>query len=225
MTKENTEIPEELRIELADFIKDIQAKRGLGFNQLSKKSGVNPGILNKIYNASMKRINPYQLQKIAQALRVDYKEFYRIVKYLEDEDTENRSTEEINLNEQMDAIAIPLFDSISAGYGHLDSEAVDQIVISDIKNPQNHFAVRVCGDSMEPTIPDGSIIIIKRDEEIRSGKVGAFITSDGAVVKRLHRTERENILTSDNTMYSPIVVRKSDTYHECGRVVKVLLDI
>ena len=78
---------------------------------------------------------------------------------------------------------------------------------------------------MEGTIPDGSIIIIKTDEEIPDGKIGAFIIDSGAVVKRIRRNKDENILWSDNTSYPPITVKKGDQYHECGRVVKVLLDL
>ena len=78
---------------------------------------------------------------------------------------------------------------------------------------------------MESTIPDGSIVIIKTDEEIPDGKIGAFIIDSGAVVKRIRRSEKENILWSDNNAYPPITVKKGDQYHECGRVVKVLLNL
>jgi phage repressor protein C with HTH and peptisase S24 domain len=54
--------------------------------------------------------------------------------------------------------------------------------------------IRVRGDSMEPTIPDGSFVCIdtaERDPECLVGRVILLVTKDGeATIKRLRRTER-----------------------------------
>lgn len=84
--KESIEIPVELREALGKYIEELRIKNNLGFNQLSFKIGMNVRTLNEIINGKMKRIIPYHLKKIAYGLKVDYKEFYKMVGYLEQED-------------------------------------------------------------------------------------------------------------------------------------------
>lgn len=223
MSKKSTEVPEKLRVKLANFLNARKKELGLGFNQISIKSEVNPGVLTKILSGTNKRINPYQLKKMAYALRVDYKELYKIIGYL---DEEKEIKNEFDPNDTMETIQIPLYDSISAGCGVEEGQILDFINVPEIKNPQDCFAINVKGDSMEPTIPNGSIIIVRRDEEIPNGKIGAFITDDGAVVKRVQRTKNETFLISDNTKYLPKVINKESlSFHECGRVINVLMNL
>ncbi len=214
------EVTEEKRIELGKLIKEKRTEKKYGLNQFSLKTGVNKSLVSRLENGSLLKINPFMLRKIAAGLNIDYKALYKIAGYLDEEEVLER-----DLGEKVDTNKIPLFESISAGCGFENSETNDFIIVPGIKTPENHFAIRVKGDSMEKTIPDGSIILIKREEEIPDGKIGAFIIDSGAVVKRIRRNKDENILWSDNTSYPPITVKKGDQYHECGRVVKVLLDL
>lgn len=84
--KESVDIPVELREELGKYIEELRIKNNLGFNQLSFKIGMNVRTLNEIINGKMKRIIPYHLKKIAYGLKIDYKELYRIIGYLDQED-------------------------------------------------------------------------------------------------------------------------------------------
>lgn len=91
----NNEIVEELRIKLGEYINSLREKRKLGFNQLALKSGVNVKSLNEIVYGKAKKVNPFHLQKIARALNTDYKDFYRIVDYLEKDDEVEQLKKEI----------------------------------------------------------------------------------------------------------------------------------
>ncbi len=84
--KESIEIPVELREALGKYIEELRIKNNLGFNQLSFKIGMNVRTLNEIINGKMKRIIPYHLKKIAYGLKIDYKDLYKMVDYLEQED-------------------------------------------------------------------------------------------------------------------------------------------
>jgi len=214
------EVSEEKRIELGTFLKNKRFQKNFGLNQFALKTGVNKSILSRMENGSVLKINPFMLKDIARGLNINYRDLYKIVGYLDEEEVIERDLGPIVKTDK-----IPLFESISAGCGFESAEAIDFILVPDLKCPDKHFAIKVKGDSMESTIPDGSIIVIKRDEEIPDGKIGAFIIDSGAVVKRIRRNKNENILWSDNTSYPPITVKKGDEYHECGRVVKLLSDL
>ncbi len=214
------EVKGEDRNKLGELIKKKRINKGFGLNQFALKTGVNKSIISRMESGNVLKINPFMLKKIANGLDIDYKELYKVVGYLE----ENEILEN-TIGPIVKTYKIPLFESISAGCGFESGEATDYILVPELTCPEQCFAVKVVGDSMERTIPNGSIIIIRRDEEIPDGKIGAFIIDSGAVVKRIKRTKSENILWSDNNIYPPITLKEGDQYHECGRVLKVLLDL
>ncbi len=72
--------------ELGTYIDNLRQEKNLGFNQLSKKSGVNAKTLNEIMYGKSKRVNPVYLIQLAKALGVHYKQFYWIIGYLLPED-------------------------------------------------------------------------------------------------------------------------------------------
>ena len=72
---------------------------------------------------------------------------------------------------------------------------------------------------------DGSIIICRRDVEIRNGEIGAFLIDDEAYVKRLKVTEAYVALMSDNPNYPPIFIGPGEKLTAVGKVIKVLSDI
>ena len=78
---------------------------------------------------------------------------------------------------------------------------------------------------MEPTIKDGSIIICKKNIEIRNGEIGAFFIDDQAYVERLKITKNYIALISDNPNYAPIYIGPGENFHAVGKVIKVLSDI
>lgn len=76
---------------------------------------------------------------------------------------------------------IPVFESVSAGFGAFaDDQIVDYIptVISNRYEVDDTIAIRVTGDSMYPKIEDGDIIIVRKQESVDSGDI-AVVLLDG----------------------------------------------
>ena len=79
-------------------------------------------------------------------------------------------------------------------------------MISPIKGAD--YAIKVHGDSMSPEYPSGSIVLIKRINEkafIEWGKVYVLDTENGAVIKKIRKTEKDNEVecVSINPNYQP----------------------
>ena len=144
-------------------------------------------------------------------------------------DWENKKEEKSNLNIDTintDYIMIPLYESISAGYGASNSEFIEMIPAFGLKkNGATYFAVKVRGDSMEPKIPNGSTIIIKKDIAIENGEIGAFNLNDENFVKQKKLVKHKLILHSFNLAYEDKVVNEFDDFIEYGKVVKVMIDL
>ncbi|MEF2824679.1 MAG: AAA family ATPase [Peptococcaceae bacterium] len=137
--------------------------------------------------------------------------------------------EDISTNEEFDIIDNPkkriihLYDTpLSAGLGEniLDSDL--PFVEYETNVEDGDFALRVSGDSMEPDIPDGSIIVIKNQSEIADGISGAFFLNGEVFCKKLLHKDGKVFLCSDNAEYQPIEVHDGDNLIVYGKVVKVL---
>ena len=99
---------------------------------------------------------------------------------------------------------------------------VDKIIIDNIVgfNTQQIEAINVDGESMEPTLQDGSIVFIDRTQTNIS-KDGIYIatTTAGLFIKRVRqRVDGMIELISDNKAYSPEIML-ADEVQIVGRVV------
>lgn len=127
---------------------------------------------------------------------------------------------------EVEFMSIPLYASVSAGYGSCQSEFIKMIAIPGLKpNGTTYFAVKVKGDSMEPKIPDNSTVIIKKDVVIENGDIGAFYYNGESYVKQKKINNGKLILHSFNLAYESILVQPYDDFKEYGKVVKVLIDL
>jgi len=118
--------------------------------------------------------------------------------------------------------AIPyMADTASAGSGRIMEDEVEgHIVIHERVAPvPDHLrGIRLTGDSMAPTLPDGSIVgvdITQRDPAQLEGEIVCCRVEDEEqiVVKRLRRGGKSLILCSDNPdqdEYPPVLVDLED---------------
>lgn len=118
---------------------------------------------------------------------------------------------------------IPLYDlPLSAGNGvqMFDESMPFNIFRTTEKNCD--FALRVSGDSMEPDIPNHSIVLIKKSDIVSEGKIGAFFLNGEVYCKRLSHQNKKTLLCSNNPQYPPIDVLENDTLTTYGQVVKTI---
>lgn len=209
-------VPEEIRKKLGIYIKERREKLGIGLNQISVKTDVASSLWSRLENGKVLKINPFLLKKIGEGLKIDYKELYRIVGYLDEDKNEIKS----NIDLEVAYKKIPLYASISAGYGACEADIVDFIALPAVKHfTGDVFAIRVNGDSMEHTIENHSIVFIKRDVEVPNKRIGAFLLNNEALLKRYYVTENGVFLRSDNREYPDIKVREYDNFVIVGRCV------
>ena len=95
-------------------------------------------------------------------------------------------------------------------------------------SPRQMAAMRVVGDSMEPKIPDGAVVLVRvaKADTFSSGAIYAVSYDQGLNIKRLSRDEEDRwVLSSDNPSYPPKVVKEGDHFEIIGRVVWVCFDV
>ncbi|PKH06429.1 helix-turn-helix transcriptional regulator [Moritella sp. Urea-trap-13] len=144
----------------------------------------------------------------------------------------NRKPTLESLNDQH--IQLPFYEiSASAGVGLLAEVEERPKSISFEPNwlrsevgvcPSNVFLMLVDGDSMQPTLKNGSMIMVNRDVDNLSDGVYVMRHDNNLLVKRLQMLPGGIIrVKSDNTMYDPWEITKSQLDGEelalIGRVV------
>lgn len=108
------------------------------------------------------------------------------------------------------AAGLPLY--AEDDFEHIDFPAADVPRGAD-------FGIRVKGDSMSPTISDGAIVWVHKQQELQNGQIGIFMLRDEAVCKRYQKERRAVRLVSDNPAYAPIVLRDPEGFRLVGRVL------
>ena len=105
-----------------------------------------------------------------------------------------------------------VFEGISSDEYETDNETCD-------------YALRVSGNSMEPNIPNGSIVLIKEQKTIEDNQIGAFYFNGKVYCKFIKHENGKVYLCSCNDDYPPIIISDDDTLTVYGRVIKVVSEI
>lgn len=108
---------------------------------------------------------------------------------------------------------------VSAGTGEwLDEQAKETVTIEG-PIPKYDFAVRVNGNSMEPTFSDGEILFVNKVDEARNNQFVIAEVNGEAFVKKLFVSLDGVKLISLNRDYDDIVIHDYDDYRIVGVVV------
>ena len=135
----------------------------------------------------------------------------------------NNSSFEITTPEEKERI-IKLYDlPLSAGTGNLldESDSTEYTTY----NPKADFALKISGNSMEPTIKNESIVLVQKCETIEDSEIGAFYLNGEAFCKRLQHINAITYLVSDNDTYSPIQIKADDELKLFGKVIEVVNNV
>ncbi|MDD4974521.1 MAG: S24 family peptidase [Bacteriovorax sp.] len=79
-----------------------------------------------------------------------------------------------------------------------------------VKNKFSTFFFEAAGDSMEPTIFQGQILIVDRSRKDFHGRVCVICFEDKMICKRVLQKSNAVILKSDNSKYKDIVIENNE---------------
>lgn len=120
--------------------------------------------------------------------------------------------------------SIPILGRVTAGMKN-PVEAIEYIqgwVETDLPETVE-FALRVNGDSMEPLIPNGSIVFVDKGKTARNGSICVvIINGSDAVIKRTYFDPNGVVLRSENLKHEPSFIDKERWESEC-RIIGVVV--
>lgn len=124
-----------------------------------------------------------------------------------------------------DLARIPVLGSIACGEPILAEENISEYIYMPVDRlPSGRlFYLRAKGSSMEPTIPDGSLVLIREQPEVEPGAIAAVLVNGDteATLKRIKRQGNMVILMPDNPEHEPIVITPDNPARIIGRAIQV----
>ena len=131
------------------------------------------------------------------------------------------------LDLENDCVYIKFYEDIrvSAGCGidnHCEGyvlKKIDKALLNPKVNPAKHHAVRVSGDSMEPTFKDGDVIFVEPyNGDFANNRVYIIKRQDDVLVKRVKKSGDVFEVISDNKDYLPYTLSANE-FQIIGRAV------
>ena len=102
---------------------------------------------------------------------------------------------------------IPVLGTVAAGVPILATENIlDYEEISEeMAKTGEFFALQIKGNSMEPKISEGDVVIVRQQEDVESGQVAiVLVNGDDATCKKFVKHDNGISLVSLNPSYSPM---------------------
>jgi len=199
--------------EFKDMLKMFRMREGLSQSELAKKIGVSTSTIS-MYEVGKRQPDFETEERIADFFNTDL----NVLRGRNNELSSNESK----------SIIIPVLGRVAAG---IPISAVEEIVDTEeisvtMASKGEYFGLLIKGDSMEPRIYDGDVVIVRQQEDAENGDIViALVNGDDATCKRLMKYAGGISLISLNSKYEPMMFTDQDIIDKpvkiIGRVVEL----
>lgn len=125
----------------------------------------------------------------------------------------------------LNSIKIPILGEIACGKPILIEENIDGYIEEFADNlPSGElFYLKTKGNSMMPTIPENSYVMIRKQPDVEEGEIAAVVINgdNEATLKRVKRQNGLTMLIPDNASHKPYIITESNPATILGKAVKV----
>ncbi len=197
-------------------LKKLLKEYSLNQNELAKIAGVSESTVGKwILKKSTPRMGA--IQKIAD-------HFGLPKSYILEEKKPS------NLYEVAPAtVKVPILGVIACGEPILVEENFEgyRYESPDMLPSGDSVYVKAKGDSMSPTIPNGSLVLIREQPDVETGEIAAVRINNSSEItlKRLKKQGNFVMLLPDNPTYEPIILNGENTATIIGKAVRYTQDL
>ena len=175
-------------MEIYERIKKRRKEMGLSAEMVAEKLGVSPATIYRYEKKDIKKFPTDILEPLAKVLRTTPSYLLG----LNETDT--------NTNKHL----IPVLGTVRAG---IPVEAVQNIIdyeeiSEDMARQGEFFALRIKGDSMQPRICEGDVVIVRKQPDVDSGDVAiVLVNEEEATIKKVQKFDGGINLIPNNPAY------------------------
>ncbi|MGF7002450.1 repressor LexA [Lachnospiraceae bacterium PFB1-21] len=186
--------------EIKDRIKEGLDMRKLSPAELSEKTGIPKSSISQYMNGVVK---PKQdrIFLISKALNVSEA-------WLMGFDIITSRNNKYTFRDTTDthAVKIKVLGKVAAG---IPIEAIEDFIgeeeiTMEMANTGSYFGLKIQGDSMEPRILDGDVVIVRQQSDVESGETAiVYVNGHDATCKRIRKYHEGIELIANNPKYEP----------------------
>lgn len=132
------------------------------------------------------------------------------------------------INIERKGVSIPVLGYVRAG---IPIEAVENIldyeeISLDMASKGEYFALSIKGDSMEPKISEGDVVIVRKQDIVENGELAVvLVNGNDATVKKFYMNENGVSLISTNSAYDPFYYTKEQVDTLPVRVIGKVIEL
>ena len=176
--------------EVVELVKKLTEEQGMSMSELARRVGTAKSAISRYFNGT-REFPLNKVEEFASALHTT-PDFLLGMEY------EPQTSQ---------GLQIPVLGNVAAG---IPISAVEDILdYEEIplswKSQGEFFGLRIKGDSMEPRMESGDVVIVKQQSDANSGDtVIVLVNGDDATCKKLQKTDDGIMLVSTNPKYPPM---------------------
>lgn len=196
---------------MGESIKYYRLKAGLTQDELGEKLGLQKSAIAKYENGRVENIKRSVIQKMAEVLNCNASELLGL--------------KQVNNS----SVRIPVLGRVAAG---IPISAVTDIIDWEEITPEmaadgEYFGLQIKGNSMEPRICNGDVVICRQQEDANDGDtVIALINGEDATCKKLKKYPDGTIcLIPTNPAYQPLIFTVDEINRKPVRVIGVVKEL
>lgn len=202
-------------IEVAKYIESRLNRIGMKPSELANRIGVDRSTITRYFNGTRK-ISMEDVPKIADVLGVSPLEILS-------DDQDKKASNIIEVSQK--TVRIPILGKIACGDPILVEENYEdykEVLVEGLPKGKLVY-LEAKGNSMHPTIPNGSLVLIREQSEVENGEIAAVRMNgnEEATLKRVKKQGDLIILMPDNNEFEPIVISKSNPAVIIGKAMEV----
>ena len=213
---------------LGDIIKEYRALHSLSMDAFSEKSGISKAYISLLeknkHPKTGKPIAP-SVQCIKQAADGMGMDFDILFKRIDGNIT--LDTEEKNTTSKK-GFTINVLGRVAAG---IPIEAVEDIIdteeiTEEMAATGEFFGLKIHGDSMEPRICEGDVVIVRQQNDAENGEIIiATVNGTDATCKRLRKYRDGIELVSLNPSYKPMFFSMEEIASKPVRIIGKVVEL
>lgn len=192
-----------------ELIKNRRKQLGITLEEIGDYVGVSKTTVQRWESGNISNMRRDRIQKLAQILKLDPQQL-------------------IGGEGQMSAfVKIPVLGQVAAGMPITAQEDIigyEEVPQSWVKN-DTLFALKIKGDSMEPRIVEGDIVVVRQQNDVESGQLAVVMVGEEATCKKVIKHADGIALIANNPKYAPMLFSAQDVHSMpvavIGRVVEL----
>lgn len=212
---------------LGEIINDYRTKNSLSMDAFSAKSGISKAYISLLeknqHPKTGKPITPSVqcIKQASDAMGVDFDILFSKI-------DGNVSLKKYDNALSKHGVVINVLGRVAAG---IPIDAVTDIIDTEeisleMARTGEFFGLQIKGDSMEPKISDGDVVIVRQQNDAESGDIViATINGDEATCKRIRKYRDGIELVSNNPCYEPMFFSNEEIENKPVRIIGRVVEL